>query len=62
MRKMRVRFISFQYVSPEKAVLEMGTDVVIVGRGITAAQDPVTKAKEYRQKSYAALLERCQNC
>lgn len=37
-----------QYVTPEKAILENGTDIIIVGRGILNAKDPLSEAKKYR--------------
>ena len=40
-----------RYVSPRCAILERGADIVIVGRGITAASDPLRAAKEYRLAS-----------
>jgi uridine monophosphate synthetase len=47
-----------QYVTPEKAILEHGTDVIIVGRGITEAKDKVKMAQEYRQTGWQAYLKR----
>ncbi len=47
-----------QYVSPRQAVLDKGADVVIVGRGITAAKEPQTAAAEYQQEAWRAYLER----
>lgn len=43
-----------QYVTPEKAILENGTDIIIVGRGIIAANDPVAVAKIYRERAWEA--------
>ena len=48
-----------QYNTPEKAVIEKGADIIIVGRGITQAEDPEDKAKEYQERGWRALLERC---
>ena len=50
-----------QYVSPEQAVIERGADVVIVGRGITDAEDVVEAAKQYRSAAWNAYLKRCQS-
>lgn len=36
------------YVTPHTAIVENGTDIIIVGRGITHAEDPVATAKQYR--------------
>lgn len=47
-----------QYVSPEQAIFERGTDVIIVGRGIYNADDPVAAAKSYRQAGWDAYLRR----
>ena len=43
-----------QYLTPEQAVLERGADVVIVGRGIYEAADPVSAAQEYRERAWNA--------
>lgn len=48
-----------QYITPESAILENGTDVIIVGRGIIAAQDPVAEAKLYRKSGFDAYQKRC---
>ncbi|XP_033752120.1 uridine 5'-monophosphate synthase-like [Pecten maximus] len=45
-----------RYVSPQTAVTERGADVIIVGRGITGASDPLGAAKEYKQAGYSAYL------
>ena len=47
-----------QYNTPEKAVIEKGADIIIVGRGITEAEDPEEKAKEYQERGWQALLQR----
>uniref|UniRef100_A0A0P4VW22 Uridine 5'-monophosphate synthase n=1 Tax=Scylla olivacea TaxID=85551 RepID=A0A0P4VW22_SCYOL len=47
-----------QYVTPKAAVLERGADVIIVGRGITQAEDPAAAALIYKEEGYAAYLER----
>ncbi len=44
-----------QYQTPE-SVMEAGSDVIIVGRGIYGAQDPETQAKIYRQAGWQAYL------
>ena len=49
-----------KYVSPEQAVIDRGADVVIVGRGITAANDVVEAAERYRLAAWNAYLKRCQ--
>ncbi|XP_043200539.1 uridine 5'-monophosphate synthase-like [Amphibalanus amphitrite] len=47
-----------QYSSPERAVGERGADVVIVGRGVTRAEDPAAAAREYAQRAFGAYLQR----
>ena len=49
-----------QYNTPEKAVVEKGADIIIVGRGITEAEDPEEKAEEYQERGWQALLQRCE--
>ena len=49
-----------QYNTPEKAVIEKGADIIIVGRGITEAKNPEEKAKEYQERGWQALLQRCE--
>lgn len=36
------------YLTPEVAVRVNGTDIIIVGRGITGAEDPLQEARRYR--------------
>lgn len=50
--------LSQQYVTPEQAI-EGGTDVIIVGRGIYAANDPAAAAKQYRKAGWGAYLQYC---
>jgi uridine monophosphate synthetase len=38
-----------QYNTPEFVLKEQGADIMIVGRGITQAEDPLQAAKLYRQ-------------
>jgi uridine monophosphate synthetase len=47
-----------QYTSPEKAIAEQGSDIIIVGRGILTAKDPLQEAKHYRQAGWDAYLRR----
>lgn len=47
-----------QYNTPKKIVGLMGNDIVIVGRGIIKAGDPVKEAERYRQKAWEAYEER----
>lgn len=48
-----------QYNTPESAILEHGTDVIIVGRGIIAAENPLTEAALYRDAGWRAYQQRC---
>lgn len=45
-----------QYISPQQAITQNGTDVIIVGRGIIKASDPVSEAKKYRDAAWEAYL------
>jgi uridine monophosphate synthetase len=47
-----------QYNTPAKLVEELGTDIVIVGRGIISAGDPPSEAERYRRKAWKAYLAR----
>ncbi|KAJ9664078.1 orotidine 5'-phosphate decarboxylase [Coniosporium apollinis] len=47
-----------QYNTPTKMVGEMGCDVVIVGRGILAANDRAREAERYRAEAWRAYEER----
>ncbi len=43
-----------QYTTPEKAIITHGTDIIIVGRGIIEAPDPLAAAKKYRAAGWNA--------
>ena len=43
-----------QYTTPEKAIIEHESDIIIVGRGILQANDPLQEAKKYRQAGWQA--------
>ncbi|CAL3966549.1 hypothetical protein PZA11_003168 [Diplocarpon coronariae] len=47
-----------QYNTPQKIVGLLGNDIVIVGRGIIKAGDPVREAERYRKKAWEAYEER----
>lgn len=48
-----------QYITPEKAILENGSDIMIVGRGILQADDPLAEARAYRKAGWESYLQRC---
>lgn len=48
-----------QYVTPHKAIVENGSDVIIVGRGIIRAENPLAEAKKYRENGWQSYLQRC---
>ncbi len=50
-----------QYNTPESAILTHGTDVIIVGRGIIAAANPLAEAELYREAGWMAYQQRCQS-
>ena len=45
-----------QYRTPQIALGEQGCDIIIVGRGILQAEDPVATAEEYRKASWTTLV------
>ncbi|XP_059476297.1 uridine 5'-monophosphate synthase isoform X2 [Neocloeon triangulifer] len=47
-----------QWVTPEEAVIDKGGDVIVVGRGVTAAKNPAVEAKLYRDDLWAAYEKR----
>ncbi len=47
-----------QYISPAQAITYNGSDIIIVGRGILNAGDPVSIAKKYREAGWQAYLNR----
>lgn len=46
-----------QYGDPHTAIAQNGTDVLIVGRGISAAKDPKSSAAHYRDVGWNAYLQ-----
>lgn len=50
-----------QYVTPENAIIHHGSDIIIVGRGIISATDPVAEAKKYREAGWNAYMKTCHN-
>jgi orotidine 5'-phosphate decarboxylase subfamily 1 len=47
-----------QYVTPAKAILDNGSDVIIVGRGILHASDPMQEAHYYREEAWRCYQKR----
>lgn len=47
-----------QYITPEQAILKNATDIIIVGRGIISAADPLSEAKKYREAGWDAYRKR----
>jgi uridine monophosphate synthetase len=47
-----------RYVTPEKAIIENQTDIIIVGRGILEAEDKKKTAEHYRNKGWEAYCQR----
>lgn len=47
-----------QYNTPDKVIGAQKSDVIIVGRGIYEAADPVAEAKKYREAGWQAYLIR----
>ncbi len=48
-----------QYITPEQALAQNGSDIIIVGRGIIKSKDPLAEAQQYREKGWTAYLRRC---
>ncbi|MBI2742729.1 MAG: orotidine-5'-phosphate decarboxylase [Chlamydiales bacterium] len=46
-----------QYQTPEN-VINAGSDIIIVGRGITAAKDPLIEAVQYKNEAWKAYASR----
>jgi len=50
-----------QYNTIEDAILHKGTDIIIVGRGITRSEKPAEMAELYREKAWENISIRMQN-
>lgn len=47
-----------QYITPEIAINESGNDLIIVGRGIIAAENPLAMARKYREAAWRCYERR----
>ncbi len=47
-----------QYNTPEKVIRDQDSDIIIVGRGIYQADDPLTEAKRYKEAGWKAYQEK----
>jgi len=47
-----------QYLTPETVINELQSDIIIVGRGILHAQDPLAQARRYKQAGWEAYEQR----
>jgi len=48
-----------RYSEPYKVIFEQGSDVLIVGRGIYAAENPTEASQLFRSLGWQAYLDRC---
>jgi orotidine 5'-phosphate decarboxylase subfamily 1 len=48
-----------EYEAPTPAIVEGGSDIIVVGRGIYEARNPVSKAQIYQAEGWKAYERRC---
>jgi orotidine-5'-phosphate decarboxylase len=49
-----------KYITPEEAIGDLDSDIIIVGRGIYTSPNAVETAKQFRERGYSAYLQRFQ--
>ena len=49
--------LSQQYLTPSKVIGEQGSDVIIVGRGIISADEPIKMTAAYKEAGFKAYQE-----
>ncbi len=47
-----------QYLTPDRVINELGSDIIIVGRGILQAKDPLAEAQRYQKAGWDAYSKR----
>lgn len=50
-----------QYLTPTEVIINRGSDVIIVGRGVYQAEDPVKAAVQYKEEAFTAYMQRTGN-
>ena len=50
-----------QYLTPTEVIVNRGSDVIIVGRGIYKAEDPIKAAVNFKQAAFNAYMQRTEN-
>jgi len=50
-----------QYLTPADVILNRGSDVIIVGRGIYQAEDPIKAAVNFKQTAFNAYIQGTEN-